>query len=178
MRGGTLLQAFSDFLYIEWLAELVNELSWFWPICEIIHFIGLALLVGVVGLYDLRLLGFAKTVPLEPLRRLLPWGVAGFVLCVVTGAIFVSGNAFKEPLVLLLNLPFQLKMIFMALAGLNVAAFYRTSLHERVTALGPDQAAPRAAKFIAASSLLLWIGVIYMGRMIPWEDAILYALGK
>ena len=172
-----MLQALSDFLYIEWLGNLVNDLSWFWPILEMLHFMGLALLVGIVGLYDLRLLGFAKSVPLAHLQRLLPWGVAGFGLCLLTGIIFVCGNAFKEPIVLLLNLSFQLKMLFVALAGLNVVVFYLSPVHRAVEALGPGENAPRAAKVIAAFSLILWIGVVYMGRMIPWEDAILYALG-
>jgi hypothetical protein len=37
-----------------------------------------------------------------------------------------------------------------------------------VDALGPGDDAPPLAKFIAASSLFLWVGVIYWGRLIPW----------
>ncbi len=173
-----MLEALSDFLYIEWLGRLVNEVSWSWPIMEMLHFMGLALLVGITGLYDLRLLGVAKSVPLAPLHRLMPWALVGFGLCLATGVIFVTGNAFKEPIVLLLNIPFQLKMLFIALAGVNAATFYLSPVRGAVEALGPGEDAPRAAKVIAGSSLALWIGIIYFGRMIPWEEAILYALGR
>lgn len=171
------MQGLSDFLFMKPLADLVIEYSWFWPICEILHFLGLALLVGITGLFDLRLLGLAKSAPVAPLHRLLPWAVAGFGLCLATGVVFVCGNSFKEPIVLLRNLPFQLKMLFIGLAGANVAIFYLSPLHRAVRVLGPGQDAPLAAKAIAATSLLLWIGVMYFGRMIPWEDALYYAFG-
>ncbi len=173
-----MLQAFSDFLYIGWLADLVVAWSWFWPICEMLHFIGLALLVGITGLYDFRLLGVAKSVPLASLHRLMPWALVGFGITAATGFIFVAGNAFKPPIDLFLNLSFQLKMLFLALAGANAAYFYLSPVHKAVEALGPEEDAPRAVKVIAASSLSLWIAIIYMGRMIPWEEAILYAIGR
>lgn len=173
-----MLQAFSDFVYIGWLADLVVAWSWFWPICEMLHFVGLALLVGITGLYDLRLLGVAKGVPLAPLHRLMPWALVGFGITAATGFIFVTGNAFKPPIDLFLNLTFQLKMLFLALAGANAAYFYLSPVHDAVEAVGPGEDAPRAAKVIAATSLVLWISIIYMGRMIPWEEAILYALGR
>ena len=66
-------------------------LPWAWPLAETFHFIGLCLLVGIVGMFDLRILGIAKGLPLASLKRLLPWGVFGFVLCLVTGALFVLG---------------------------------------------------------------------------------------
>ena len=31
---------------------------WGWPICESLHFLGLCLLIGAIGLFDLRLMGF------------------------------------------------------------------------------------------------------------------------
>lgn len=172
-----MLQSLSDFLYIGWLADFVIEYSWFWPICEMVHFIGLALLVGITGIFDLRLLGFAKSVPVGPLHKLIPWGIFGFVLCLLTGIVFVSGNVFKEPLVLMTNLPFQMKMLFMVIAGINVGVFYMTDLAKQVEAMGPGDDAPAAAKVIAGVSLFSWIVVMYFGRMIPWEDAILWALG-
>jgi hypothetical protein len=173
-----MLQALSDFMYVEWLADLVVEWSWFWPILEMLHFMGLALLVGVTGLYDLRLLGVAKSVPINALHRLIPWALVGFGICLVSGYIFVVGNAFKPPIDLFINLPFQLKMLFVAIAGANAATFYLSPVHAKVKALGPEEDTPRGAKIIAASSLVLWVGIIYLGRMIPWEEAILYAIGR
>ena len=73
-----MLQSLSDFLYVEWLGDLVIAWSWLWPIAEMLHFLGLAVLIGVTGLFDLRMLGVAKGVPPSALHRLMPWALAGF----------------------------------------------------------------------------------------------------
>jgi hypothetical protein len=147
-------------------------LPWAWPLCEIFHFIGLCLLIGIVGMFDLRVLGIAKGLPLSVLRRLLPWGVFGFILCLVTGALFVGGmganligeNAYD---VIVRDPYLQLKLLFIALAGLNLLAFYLTGAAGTVETLGPGDDAPVLAKVIAGTSLFLWIGVIVFGRLIP-----------
>jgi hypothetical protein len=173
-----MLETLSTLLDSATLDRLVVEYSWLWPICELLHFLGLTLLVGVTGLLDLRMLGLGKGLPFAPLHRLMPWAVAGFALCVVSGAVFVCGDPFNQPIVLLRNLSFQLKMLFVAIAGLNVAVFYTAGVHREIAAMGPGGDAPAAAKVIAATSLVCWVGVIYFGRMIPWADAIHYALGQ
>lgn len=172
-----MLQAISDLLKQEWLADLVIKYDFFWPICEFLHFVGLTLLVGITGLFDLRLLGLAKQAPAAPLHRLIPWAIGGFATCLVTGVVFICGDSFKEPIVTLTNLSFQLKMLLMFIAGINVGVFYLTGMSKEVEALGPGDDAPRGAKIVAATSLISWIGVIYFGRMLPWQDALLYALG-
>lgn len=135
-----------------------------WPICETIHFVGLALLVGTIGLLDLRMLGMAKGIPAKALQRLIPWGVAGFVVNAITGFMFFAG----DPSQYLNNIAFWMKMLFIALAGLNVLAFYVTGLARRVDGLAAGQDAPAGAKLIGALSIALWIGVMYWGRMLPF----------
>ena len=150
--------------------------TWGWPLVEILHFVGLSLLVGAVGMFDLRLLGVAKQLPAAPLHGLLRWGVFGFVLCVVTGLLFVlglranlyDGHAYD----VLMNDGFlQAKLAFMLFAGLNLLAFYTTGMSRAVRELGPGDDAQPAAKTVAAMSLFLWAGVIYFGRLIPWDLA-------
>ncbi len=63
--------------------------KWGWPIAEIIHFYGLCLLIGTVGMFDLRMMGIARGVTMKELHRLVPVGVAGYLLCVVTGFCFI-----------------------------------------------------------------------------------------
>jgi hypothetical protein len=161
--------------WLKWPSlEIVMALPWAWPLCETFHFIGLSLLVGIVGTFDLRLLGVAKGLPVEPLRRLLPWGVFGFVLCGVTGGLFVLGlganlpdaNAFD---VIMTDFWLQLKLLFILLGGLNLLAFHLTGTSRAVEALGPGDDAPGLAKAIAGTSLLLWLSVVVFGRLIPRE---------
>jgi hypothetical protein len=152
--------------------EALMALPWAWPLCETFHFIGLCLLVGIVGMYDLRVLGVAKELPLESLKRLLPWGVFGFVLCVVTGALFVGGMGANvigdNPYdVIMRDGYLQMKLLFIFAAGANVLAFYVTGSARTVDSLRAGDDAPLLAKCIAGTSLFLWIGVIVFGRLIP-----------
>src|SRR4051812_44654427 len=105
-------------------AHAIDTSSWVWAACETLHFIGMALLIGTVGLLDLRMMGFIRGLPLRPLRRLLPWGVFGFAINVVTGIVFFIG----EPLQCVHNIAFQLKLLFILVGGVNVLVFYRTGL--------------------------------------------------
>ncbi len=137
--------------------------TWGWPLVESLHFIGLSLLIGTVGLFDLRLLGLAKGIPFSALHRLVPWGITGYGLNVITGFMFVS----SVPDQYLYNPAFQTKIALMAVAGINVTFFYRF-VFGAVKAGSPDDDAPRAARVVAAVSLGCWIGVIVCGRLITY----------
>ena len=135
--------------------------AWGWPLVESLHFIGLSLLIGTVGLFDLRLLGVARGIPLSALHRLVPWGVAGYGLNVITGFMFVS----SVPDQYLYNPAFQTKLALMAVAGINVSVFYRF-VFLAVKSGSADADAPQGAKVVAAVSLGCWTGVIICGRLI------------
>jgi hypothetical protein len=137
---------------------------WIWPACETLHFIGLALLVGCVGVFDLRLLGMAKGLQVEPLQRLMPWGIAGFVINFITGVMFFAGDPYQY----INNTAFWMKMLFIGLAGANVMVFYAMGLNRQVEAIGAGEDAPRLAKVVAAVSLASWLGVVFWGRMMPF----------
>jgi len=70
------------------VAAWVNDLPWMWPTLESLHFIGLSLLIGTVLVINLRVLGFMKQVSVDAIDRLIPWGVLGFGLNIVTGMLF------------------------------------------------------------------------------------------
>ena len=143
---------------------LVDHYHWMWPLAETLHFFGMALLVGGVGMLDLRILGVAKGLPVAPIQRIIPWSVFGFLINLATGLLFVSAAPGNYNT----SISFRLKILFMLFAGLNVLAFYATGLAQRVDALGPGDDAPRAAKFIAGFSMFLWVGVMFWGRMLPF----------
>jgi len=158
------VEIFSRWLKGTDLSWAVTHYAWIWPTCETLHFIGLAFLVGVIGLVDLRMLGMGKNLPLGPLHRLVPWGIAGFIVNTITGFLFFAGDPFQY----IHNPAFGLKMLFIALAGLNVGAFYLTGVFRAAEATGAGQDVPMSAKIISASSLFLWFGVMYFGRMLPF----------
>lgn len=167
----------SESLIAYWLRwpiveSFLGAYSWAWPLMEILHVTGVALLVGIVGMFDLRLIGVAKRLPVAPLRQLLPWGVFGFVLCVCSGLVFVTGliqNVNLHPYVALqIDLYLQVKLLFILLAGINLLVFYVTGVSRAVDSVGSGEDAPLMAKAIAGVSLFLWVGVVYWGRLVPW----------
>jgi hypothetical protein len=140
--------------------------SWVLPVCESLHFIGMAMLVGIVGVFDLRLLGMAKRLPVAPLQRLMPWALLGFVLSLGSGIVFITSNPrqYLAPL----SLSFVAKMFFILLACLNVLFFYATGLKRAVDGVDAGQDAPLGAKVSAGVSLFLWVGVMYWGRVLQF----------
>ena len=159
-----LVQSFATWIKATKLSWFVIQSPWVWPAAETLHFIGLAMLIGVIALIDLRLLGVAKHLPFAPLHRFLPVGISGFVICFATGTLFFAGDPFQY----IHNPVFWFKILFIILAGINVLLFYLTGVFHTVEGLGPGQDAPVSAKLIAATSLFLWIGVMYLGRMLPF----------
>ena len=127
-----------------------------------LHFIGLVLIVGTIGIYNIRILGIAKQMPIAPLHRLLPWGLIGLGINVATGmAAFVGA-----PEDYTFNAVLWLKIVALGLLGLNAAVFYLTGLFNHVERLGPWDEAPMSARVVAMTSLVLWCAVITFGRYI------------
>ena len=135
--------------------------AWGWTIAEIVHFTGLCLLIGTVGMFDLRMMGLVKGLSMAALHMLVPFGVLGFGLSVASGFMFVVST----PDQYLYNPAWQTKMVLLAIAGLNMALFYLLAA-KPVYALGADEAPPLAARIFAAVSLASWFGVIAAGRVI------------
>src|SRR5438552_14221466 len=142
--------------------DLMLLSKWWWAFMMDLHFVGLALLIGTVGILDLRMLGFFKQLPIAPLHRLTPWAMAGFGVNTLTGILAFIGM----PNYYTFDAAFWLKMLALLLLGLNAAAFYLSNAFNSVEHLGPGEDAPALAKFFAASSLVLWFAVIALGRYI------------
>ncbi len=107
------------------VADLMRT-AWAWPIAESLHFLGLCLLVGAIGSFDLRLLGVARSVPIAAVHRLIPWGLLGFAINVASGLLFVL----TEPDQYIYNPSFHLKVLFLGIAGVNASLFYVTSFRQ------------------------------------------------
>lgn len=140
--------------------------SWVWPAMEAVHFLGMALLFGSVLLTAVRVLGLARTVPYAALHRLLPLGVMGLGMNVVTGMVFfiVSPDMYS-PMIY----GFYPKMALIVVGG--VAAIYFT-IFDHPWALQAGDDAPVVAKAVAVATVAIWTAVIALGRLLPFlQDA-------
>jgi len=137
--------------------------AWGWPLVESVHFMGLTLLFGTIAAWDLRLLGIGKGVPIGVFHRFVPFAIAGFVVNLASGLLFLM----TEPDQYFYNPAFHFKLLFIALAGLNVLVFYGT-VFGRLTALNPDADPPVEARVAGAVSLCLWTAVIVCGRLLTF----------
>jgi hypothetical protein len=128
---------------------------------ETLHLIGMTLMLGAIGAFDLRVLGLAKAIPPGALHRLIPWGVAGFIINVATGLLFVIAHPHQY----LFDPAFRVKVVLIALAGLNVLAFYGTAFRELMeTPAGSDP--PLRSRLITGISLTAWVGVLICGGLV------------
>jgi hypothetical protein len=161
----------SPLAFFQWLAESswsigLHESQYGYPIVESVHVWALCLFFGLAVMFDLRLLGWTmRRVPVsEVAHRLLPWTVAGFVIMVISGLLLVSAI----PLRSYQNIFFRVKMALMMLAGINIWIFH-SRVYRRVALWDLEAAPPRAARVAGAFSLVLWIGIIFSGRMIAYN---------
>ena len=117
--------------------------------------------VCVVLVVDLRLLGMAKGLSFKSVYQLLPLGMLGFLLNLTTGMLFFLG----APGQYVNNVEFHRKVVLIVLAGINVLYFM---LVDETWAVGPDDDAPLRTKVAAGSAIVLWIGILYYGHMLPF----------
>jgi hypothetical protein len=150
-------------LYYTSIGEFMRSSAWAWPIFESLHFLGMSLLVGTIGMFDLRLLGFARAVPIRAMHRLIPLGITGFLLNMTTGFCFIC--AFPDQY--LFNAAFRWKVVFIMVAGLNVLFFY-TRVFRRLEAESENVPPRLAARIVGGVSLASWVGVMSAGRLITF----------
>jgi hypothetical protein len=158
-----MLDALVAWLQSTAVSHAIVAVTWVWPVAEIVHFVGLAMVLGSAGFFDARLMGFFPRVPIGAAHGLMPYAAAGFVLNLTTGSIFFVGH----PEQYVHNPAWWLKLGCLALAGVNAFAFERL-VAARTLHLGSGDETPPAAKAIGAISLVAWLGVLYWGRMLPF----------
>ena len=145
------------------IANTIRTVRWIYPGLETTHYIGLSLLVGGIMLIDLRVLGFARTLPLRSMIGLLPFVWVGFLINALTGgALFIYGATSFG-----VNHAFWLKMTFMVLAGLNALAFDISVRRAKFDWVAADRPPPRVKTF-ATLSFVLWLCVVTTGRWMAY----------
>ena len=134
----------------------LNTTEWGFPVCEILHIVGFATLVGTITIVDLRLLGLGmkKATPAELWRDTAPWTLAGLALALISGPLLFS----SDPLLYLHNQAFRFKITCLALAIL-----YNYTIQRKVAL---SNASGATAALTAIVSLTLWISVVFGGIFI------------
>jgi hypothetical protein len=144
------------------LHNLMLDTAWVFPASETVHFFGLIVLFGSVGIVDLRLLGMVRAIPLQSMLAFIPLSLIGFCLNAFTGVLFF----FADPFRYYPNIAFRLKIVAIVLAGVN-AIWFKYAVHRKIS---QSEELATDAKVIAGLSLLIWIFVIVAGRMIPYVE--------
>lgn len=137
---------------------------WLWPIMQTLHYFGATLLIGSVGMFDLRALGIAKAIAPAAMHRLIPLGVGAYFWNMALGVVFFFGH----PDQYFYNDAFRFKLFLMIIAGINILAFYGTNAFAEVKKLPAGADAPLRIKVITGISLLCWVGVLTCGRLITF----------
>lgn len=153
----------------QWLAEtpvaaFVREAAWAYPLLETIHLVGLALVVGPILAFDLRLLGWNRDIAVDRLAaHLLPLVLTGIAANVASGALLFASDAVEFAA----NPALQAKLALIVVAILN-AAWFQRRVFPAHHAWRVGQDAPSAARLAAVTSIALWLMVLTAGRMIAY----------
>jgi hypothetical protein len=150
----------------EFLASKISNVMvnspWAWPASETVHFLGLSLTFGVLLAINLRILGVMRRVPFAEVHRLLPWGMLGFGLNLITGMLFFVG----QPKQYIDSSPFYWKVVFLMVAGANF--LYLTVFRKAWADNRGAWTANGADKAMAYVSMFAWLAILYCGRMLPF----------
>lgn len=154
---------FAQLALDSFLNQWIQATYWLWPILEIIHFVGLSLLLGGLIVMDLRMAGHFRGLDPVSTHKLLPLVFIGFGLNLATGILFFYG----DPMRYSINIGFQIKMILVIIAGLNALLYY-WKVAPSMRTWTTDTVPPAIAKGVAYTSLTVWTGVLLCGRLIPY----------
>jgi hypothetical protein len=154
----------------EWLQNLpwasgIKESAWQFPVIESVHSLALSAMLWPAAILDLRLLGLVmRRRPVSTVAaQFLPWVWIGFTAMVLSGVLLFSSEAVK-----CYNSPFfRVKVVLIAVAGLNALIFHRTVFRD-VAAWDRSAATHWRARLAGGCSLAVWIGVVAMGRALAY----------
>lgn len=138
------------------MTQAVAQLAWLYPMLEVLHIVGIALLLGNLVLLEARVFGLGAALDVAALARLsLALALAGFGLAALTGTLMFM----TQPAELLANRAFVWKMLGLFVAGSNAAVFHARRSLERLDAIARAQ---------MVLSTLLWLAIVACGRWIAY----------
>jgi len=141
-----------------WVAEWIRASTWAFALLEVIHLIGLTILLGTLAVVNLRLFGVGLRAP--HIRDLAedawPWTVIGAVVTIGSGVLLFVSEAMK----CYLSVPFFIKIGLLA-----IAIVFTLMFHKKMTQSDEPSTASKAG---AVLSMALWFGVGLAGRAIAF----------
>jgi hypothetical protein len=161
------VKQFAEWLSTTRLSVAVQEqYVWYIPAVQSIHIIAITMLVGSVLMITLRLLGSAgmdQTLR-QTTNRFWPWMTTALYGLLITGLLLIIGEPVRE----LITFSFWLKM-FLVAVGTVIAVMFRVSLRKHQQRWGEDLTGNRAVQSVAILSLLIWVLIIILGRLIAYD---------
>ena len=157
--------------FCQWLAETpfstgIRESTYIYPIIESVHVLSLCIFVGLLLLWDLRLIGaiLRRVAVSEVWGRLIPWITLGAVLMVISGLLLFA----SDPVRFFGNVFFRVKAFGLFLALLNAMAFH-LGIERKLVDWDTAAVTPRAAKFAGGISIFLWAVIVVTGRFVAYN---------
>ncbi|MBM3559260.1 MAG: hypothetical protein FJX53_05155 [Alphaproteobacteria bacterium] len=138
----------------------MRDSSWLYPTANLVHILGIAILLGAILALDLRLLGLGRGSIALPgaARYLSPLAAAGLALAIPGGFLLFAADAgpmAAHPVI-------QAKAVLIAFGLLNVALFHAL-WWRRLDVWG--SAPPVAGRVMALLSMALWLAAAACGRL-------------
>jgi len=153
------MESLEQLSFIVWVRE--SGSLWGFATFLFMHTVGLSTLAGVNASLDLRILGVAPRLPLAPLRKLFPLMWVALALTVFSGVVLLLTDLTAK-----LRTPvFSVKLILIALAVVNLSLLYKRVFSDPKVDSKP---LPANARFLAFTSLLLWVGATTAGRLMAY----------
>jgi hypothetical protein len=145
------------------LAQAISQGALSFPMLECIHVVAISMVVGTIAIVDLRLLGYRshRRGVRQLIRDVLPYTWAAFAVAALAGSLLFISSAPRYAH----NAHFQLKLVLIVLAAINMAFFHLT-IYRRVAEWDDLLPTPVQARVAGATSLCLWVTVIFLGRWV------------
>jgi energy-coupling factor transporter transmembrane protein EcfT len=146
----------------------IRESSSFWGFPAILtaHAFGYCFILATNALVSARILGYAKSIPLKPLRRLFPVMWVGLIVTAITGGLLVMAAAEKR----VPNPILWVKMVFIFVATPMMWKFQMKVFEDPSV---DEQNLPASARTMAVLQVALWMLILISGRLIPYSATIL-----
>lgn len=145
------------------VALWVGESLWGYPIMLGLHVVGLAMVVGLFAMRDLRLIGMLDSVSFQSLLSISKLGWMGLLINVISGCFLFSSQATY----FVTHTPFLLKITMIFLATVT-AGFIQQRIRVGAKEWDSGGESVGVIRNLAIVSIALWMGAIIAGRLIAY----------